>query len=73
MTDAAEIIQRFLAAERQAQARFLAELVAVPSDNPPGDCAPHAERAAALLEELGFAVELAWCTDRRLVLRSWVA
>jgi succinyl-diaminopimelate desuccinylase len=57
MTDAAEIIQRFLAAERQAQARFLAELVAVPSDNPPGDCAPHAERAAVLLEELGFAVE----------------
>lgn len=39
------------------QVRFLAELVKVPSDNPPGDCAPHAERAAALLEDLGFAVE----------------
>ena len=25
----------------------------VPSDNPPGDCAPHAQRAAALLEDLG--------------------
>jgi succinyl-diaminopimelate desuccinylase len=39
------------------QVKFLAELVRVPSDNPPGDCAPHATRAAALLEELGFAVE----------------
>jgi acetylornithine deacetylase/succinyl-diaminopimelate desuccinylase-like protein len=57
MADAAPIIQRFLAAEREAQTRFLAELVKVPSDNPPGDCAPHAERAAALLEELGFEVE----------------
>ena len=39
------------------QTAFLAELVKVPSDNPPGDCAPHAERAAALLEAMGFAVE----------------
>lgn len=39
------------------QVRFLAELVKVPSDNPPGDCAPHAERAAALLEALGWSVE----------------
>ena len=29
----------------------------MPSDNPPGDCAPHAERAALLLESLGLAVE----------------
>jgi succinyl-diaminopimelate desuccinylase len=36
---------------------FLAELVRTPSDNPPGDCAPHAERTKALLEELGFKVE----------------
>jgi acetylornithine deacetylase/succinyl-diaminopimelate desuccinylase-like protein len=40
-----------------AQVRFLAALVKTPSDNPPGDCAPHAERAAVLLEELGFTVE----------------
>lgn len=50
-------ISAYLAAERAAQTRFLAELVAVPSDNPPGDCRPHAERAAVLLEQLGFAVE----------------
>ena len=29
----------------------------MPSDNPPGDCAPHAERTAHLLEAMGFAVE----------------
>ncbi len=46
-----------LSARRGEQRRFLAELVRVPSDNPPGDCAPHAARAAALLEALGFAVE----------------
>jgi len=50
-------IHDFLAGQREAQVRFLAELVKVPSDNPPGDCRPHAERAAALLEELGFKVE----------------
>jgi succinyl-diaminopimelate desuccinylase len=40
-----------------AQVKFLAELVRVPSDNPPGDCAPHAQRTAQLLEGLGFSVE----------------
>jgi acetylornithine deacetylase/succinyl-diaminopimelate desuccinylase family protein len=50
-------IEDFLARERDSQTRFLAELVKVPSDNPPGDCAPHATRAAALLEDLGFKVE----------------
>jgi len=39
------------------ETRFLAELVKVPSDNPPGDCAAHAARAKQLLEQLGFAVE----------------
>ena len=33
-----EKIRAFLDAEREAQAAFLAELVKVPSDNPPGDC-----------------------------------
>jgi len=39
------------------QIRFLSELVRVPSDNPPGDCAQHAERTAVLLEAMGFTVE----------------
>jgi acetylornithine deacetylase/succinyl-diaminopimelate desuccinylase-like protein len=50
-------IRDFLGEQREAQTQFLAELVKVPSDNPPGDCGPHATRAAALLEGLGFAVE----------------
>ena len=36
---------------------FLAALVRHPSDNPPGDCAPHAAYTAGLLEALGFTVE----------------
>jgi succinyl-diaminopimelate desuccinylase len=55
--DIKRTIAAFLDAYREAETRFLAELVRVPSDNPPGDCAPHAERAATLLEGLGFAVE----------------
>ena len=50
-------IGEFLAAQRAAQVDFLAELVKVPSDNPPGDCAPHAARATELLEGLGLTVE----------------
>ena len=40
-----------------AECDFLAALVKVPTDNPPGDCAAHAERARALLKALGFTVE----------------
>ncbi|MEA1672371.1 M20/M25/M40 family metallo-hydrolase [Nitrospirillum sp. BR 11163] len=50
-------VHTFLTAKREEQVRFLAELIKVPSDNPPGDCAPHAARAAELLEGLGYAVE----------------
>jgi acetylornithine deacetylase/succinyl-diaminopimelate desuccinylase family protein len=50
-------IHRFLEARHDAQAAFLAELVKLPSDNPPGDCAAHGARAAELLEGLGFEVE----------------
>ena len=50
-------IEEFLINHRDEQTQFLAELVKVPSDNPPGDCAAHGQRAAALLEALGFKVE----------------
>ncbi|WP_448191077.1 M20/M25/M40 family metallo-hydrolase [Azospirillum sp. sgz301742] len=53
----AQAIRDFLRSVREDQSRFLAELVKVPSDNPPGDCAPHAARAAELLEDMGFTVE----------------
>ncbi len=54
---AREAIRHFVAARHESQARFLASLVKIPSDNPPGHCQPHAEAAARLLEQLGFAVE----------------
>jgi acetylornithine deacetylase/succinyl-diaminopimelate desuccinylase family protein len=50
-------IRDFLAGQRQAEVAFLSELVRMPSDNPPGDCAPHASVVANLLEKLGFSVE----------------
>ncbi|TXI23654.1 MAG: ArgE/DapE family deacylase [Roseateles sp.] len=39
------------------QVRFLQQLVRIPTDTPPGNNAPHAERTAELLTELGFEVE----------------
>lgn len=39
------------------EVEFLKALVRVPSDNPPGDCARHADAAAELLGRLGFKVE----------------
>jgi acetylornithine deacetylase/succinyl-diaminopimelate desuccinylase family protein len=47
----------FIAGRREEQTRMLAELVKVASDNPPGDCQRHADRAAELYEALGFTVE----------------
>jgi len=40
------------------EVRFLQELVRVPTDTPPGNNAPHAERTAQLLEGLGLHAEL---------------
>jgi succinyl-diaminopimelate desuccinylase len=37
--------------------RFLQQLVRVPTDTPPGNNAPHAQRTATLLREFGFEVE----------------
>lgn len=45
-------VHAFMEREFTRQVEFLAELVRVPSDNPPGDCAPAAERARELLERL---------------------
>jgi succinyl-diaminopimelate desuccinylase len=52
-----QAVRDFLDRSEAAAVDLLAELVRVPSDNPPGDCAPHALRAAELLEERGFSVE----------------
>ena len=47
----------FIETNFHRQVELLKALVRVPSDNPPGDCAPHAQAAKALLEKLGFKVE----------------
>lgn len=39
------------------EVRFLQELVRIPTDTPPGNNAPHADRTAELLTALGFTVE----------------
>jgi succinyl-diaminopimelate desuccinylase len=39
------------------EVRFLQELVRVPTDTPPGNNAPHAERTAELLNAFGFEAE----------------
>lgn len=57
MTTSDDTLRSLIAERAGDQRAFLAELVKVPSDNPPGDCAPHAARAAELLEGLGYEVE----------------
>lgn len=39
------------------QVKFLQELIRVPTDTPPGNNAPHADRAAELLQAMGLATE----------------
>jgi succinyl-diaminopimelate desuccinylase len=50
-------VSDFIERNFEKQVDFLKALVRVPSDNPPGDCAPHAQAAKVLLEKLGFKVE----------------
>ena len=50
-------LDAWIDAHFDAEVRFLQALVQVPTDTPPGDNAPHAERTAALLREFGYAAE----------------
>jgi acetylornithine deacetylase/succinyl-diaminopimelate desuccinylase-like protein len=50
-------LDRWIDGHHAEQVEFLREIVRVPSDTPPGDNAPAAEKAAELLTRLGFAVE----------------
>lgn len=52
-----ETLHAEITKHRNKREQFLAELVRIPSDNPPGDCRPIAERAAELLEELDLPVQ----------------
>lgn len=47
----------FIDAHFDEQVSVLARLVQCPSDNPPGDCTPHALLTADLLADMGFVVE----------------
>ena len=57
MTSIDSSLDASIAAHFDEEVAFLRELVRVPTDTPPGDNVPHAERAAALLEAAGFTVE----------------
>ena len=52
-----EQLDAWIAAHFDEEVRFLQALVQVPTDTPPGDNAPHAERTAALLAGMGLAAE----------------
>lgn len=56
-TSSSDVIAGFLASQQAAQTEFLSELVRTPSDNPPGDCAPHSAVLARLLAGLGLEAE----------------
>ncbi len=57
MTDHKQTLGAVIDQGFAAQTEMLQALVRTPSDNPPGDCTPHAEVTARLLEAMGFTVE----------------
>ena len=59
MTSAAsyDALDRWVDAHFDDEVRFLQELVRVPTDTPPGNNAPHAERTAELLAAMGLQAE----------------
>ena len=57
MTATTTQLDAWIDAHFDEEVRFLQELVRVPTDTPPGNNAPHAERTAELLQGLGFAAE----------------
>jgi acetylornithine deacetylase/succinyl-diaminopimelate desuccinylase-like protein len=52
-----EQLDAWIDAHFDEQVRFLQELIRVPTDTPPGNNAPHAERTAELLAGLGMEAE----------------
>ncbi len=52
-----EQLDAWIDAHFDEQVRFLQELIRVPTDTPPGNNAPHAERTAGLLQEFGLVAE----------------
>ena len=52
-----ERLDAWVDAHFDEEVRFLQELIRVPTDTPPGDNAPHAERTAELLQAFGLHAE----------------
>jgi len=52
-----EQLDAWIDAHFEEQVQFLQELIRVPTDTPPGNNAPHAERAATLLGAMGLPAE----------------
>jgi acetylornithine deacetylase/succinyl-diaminopimelate desuccinylase family protein len=57
MTSSDHKLDAWIDAHFDEQVRFLQALVQVPTDTPPGNNAPHAERTAELLQAFGFEAE----------------
>jgi acetylornithine deacetylase/succinyl-diaminopimelate desuccinylase family protein len=57
MTNAYQQLDTWIDAHFDDEVRFLQALVQVPTDTPPGNNAPHAERTAALLAAMGYTAE----------------
>jgi succinyl-diaminopimelate desuccinylase len=57
MTSDFDRLDAWIDAHFDEQVAFLQQLVQVPTDTPPGNNAPHAERTAALLAPFGFDAE----------------
>ncbi|HSX93159.1 MAG TPA: M20/M25/M40 family metallo-hydrolase [Hydrogenophaga sp.] len=57
MTDRYPQIDTWIDRHFDEEVRFLQELVRVPTDTPPGNNAPHAERTAELLAAMGYTAE----------------
>jgi acetylornithine deacetylase/succinyl-diaminopimelate desuccinylase-like protein len=57
MTTHYQQLDAWIDAHFDEQVRFLQELVRVPTDTPPGNNAPHAERTAELLAAMGLQAE----------------
>jgi acetylornithine deacetylase/succinyl-diaminopimelate desuccinylase-like protein len=54
MTNAHQQLDAWIDAHFDEEVRYLQALVQVPTDTPPGNNAPHAERTAALLATMGY-------------------
>jgi acetylornithine deacetylase/succinyl-diaminopimelate desuccinylase-like protein len=54
---AVSFLRDWVAANFAAECEFLAAMVRMPTDNPPGDCSAHAANTRKLLEALDFEVE----------------